>query len=306
MSNRAQSAVWEFAPVSGSELLTLVALADIADDDGVAYPSYAHLAKKTRLSERQIKRIVKSLLDQALVTLDAQGGKVDGKNVANRYKIDVADLIGRGVMASQNGGDKMTPQMELGVSPGAVGGDIAMAQEPSKNPHRDSDESLSKREKPDWLSNQAIGAVFAEWVSVADPARKNLSTSRERAVVKLLNETQDVDFAKKAVRGYVARRKSMGKSFDISDLVAVGPHTGSLGSRVDHFAEFDSPTADGSTPRVPHGTTDIMRPILRALLGELDEAERTGNEEWMERSLHNVPDGYRVIKDDGRWKVVRA
>ena len=50
MSMRMMTQVWERSQHKGSELLLMLAIADNANDQGVAYPSKKTLAKKTRLS----------------------------------------------------------------------------------------------------------------------------------------------------------------------------------------------------------------------------------------------------------------
>jgi hypothetical protein len=56
MSIKVMNLVWENAPYEGNTLLTLLALADRADDEGVCWPSVLTLATKTRQSERNVQR----------------------------------------------------------------------------------------------------------------------------------------------------------------------------------------------------------------------------------------------------------
>ena len=51
------TAVWDLSDHKGSALLLLLALADYADDVGLCWPGQGTLAKKTRLSRRQVIRI---------------------------------------------------------------------------------------------------------------------------------------------------------------------------------------------------------------------------------------------------------
>ncbi len=56
------TAVWDSGCYSGGTLLLLLALADIAGDDGSrVFPSIATLAKKTRLDERSVRRLLRKL-----------------------------------------------------------------------------------------------------------------------------------------------------------------------------------------------------------------------------------------------------
>lgn len=59
MSVKVSSAVWESSRHKGSALLVLLAIADYAHPDGSnAFPSLVTLARKTRLSPRQVRRII--------------------------------------------------------------------------------------------------------------------------------------------------------------------------------------------------------------------------------------------------------
>jgi hypothetical protein len=51
MSVRTLNRVWEASRQTGGALLVLLAIADFADDDGLAYPSISTLARKARLSD---------------------------------------------------------------------------------------------------------------------------------------------------------------------------------------------------------------------------------------------------------------
>ena len=52
------SQVWKHSKHAGGSLLVLLALADFANDEGICYPSQKTLAKKSRLSGRQVRRTV--------------------------------------------------------------------------------------------------------------------------------------------------------------------------------------------------------------------------------------------------------
>src|SRR5690349_6236166 len=60
--------VWRNAPVKSGELVVLLALADNAHDDGTgAYPSQDHLAKKSRMTARQVRRCLATLEEGGLI-----------------------------------------------------------------------------------------------------------------------------------------------------------------------------------------------------------------------------------------------
>jgi hypothetical protein len=59
---QAVTMVWNFSRAKGGPLIVALALADYANKNGIAYPSVATLAKKTRLCRRQVVRAVRALV----------------------------------------------------------------------------------------------------------------------------------------------------------------------------------------------------------------------------------------------------
>lgn len=78
--------VWNTSKHSGSALLTLLAIADYAGDDGRAWPSIDTLCKKTRLSERQTIRILKKLEGSGELGVDHR------RNIGNIYTV-ITDIM---------------------------------------------------------------------------------------------------------------------------------------------------------------------------------------------------------------------
>ena len=74
MSIKIMSAVWEHAPAEGGKLLVLLALADHANESGLCWPSLPSLAKKARLSQRHVRRILRELERDALVATEIGTG----------------------------------------------------------------------------------------------------------------------------------------------------------------------------------------------------------------------------------------
>lgn len=91
MSIRITSRVWEHSRSAGSTLLTALAIADFADDDGEAYPSIAKLAEKARIDERTVQRALLELV--RLGELQVEIGA--GPNRRNAYRIDPGNLSPR-------------------------------------------------------------------------------------------------------------------------------------------------------------------------------------------------------------------
>lgn len=102
MSIKVMTIVWENFPSGGSDLLTLLALADWSDDTGRCFPSVASIAKKTRLSVWQSRRIVHRLIDLGFVAVIAndKGGR---PGATRKYRINI-DRLTAGAHASPRGG----------------------------------------------------------------------------------------------------------------------------------------------------------------------------------------------------------
>lgn len=87
MSVYVSGCVWKHSQAKGSDLLVLLAIADISGDDGIARPewdtSVAKLAAKTRLSERAVQYCIRALEGIGELVV----GKPNGKFRANTYQI---------------------------------------------------------------------------------------------------------------------------------------------------------------------------------------------------------------------------
>lgn len=92
--------VWDNAPdVNGSELLVLLAIADEAGSDGRnAYPGVTTLKERSRISERQVRRILKNLRDRGVIRDD---GIAPAPYYTTRYSI-----------VGMQGGDNLSPDIQ--------------------------------------------------------------------------------------------------------------------------------------------------------------------------------------------------
>lgn len=93
MSIKMMSRVWDVAPVSGSDLVVLLALADYGDDEGGSiFPSIPSIAKKARLSPDQARRVIHKLIEEDKILEIVAAGGWDGKrNRSNEYRIVLSD-----------------------------------------------------------------------------------------------------------------------------------------------------------------------------------------------------------------------
>lgn len=84
MSIRLMTEVWEHSKQKGSPLLLLLAIADHANDRNVAFPSIDSLAKKTRLSSRNVQRLIDKLTQCKELTVELNAGP-SGTNLYRIY-----------------------------------------------------------------------------------------------------------------------------------------------------------------------------------------------------------------------------
>lgn len=112
MSIKRMAEVWENSAHKAGALLVLLALADFANDQGVCWPSFATLARKARISERQAKRIVAQLVKSGELALLEKGGM-------KRKGLDGWEYLANTFQVIPKGGDIMPPG---GVTNEAGGG----------------------------------------------------------------------------------------------------------------------------------------------------------------------------------------
>ena len=103
MSIRLMSNVWAHSKAKGSQLLLLLSIADHADDDGSgAYPSIGHLAGKVRMSERNVQRIIKQLVNKGELAVILNGGP----RGCNLYRVTIC----RGEIQGTEGVTPVSPK----------------------------------------------------------------------------------------------------------------------------------------------------------------------------------------------------
>ena len=78
---------WSIALPPTSKLV-LMALADIADDNGVCWPSHPVLAAKCSMTDRSVRRVLNLLQAEKLVFVERRY-RTDGSQTSNRYRLAV-------------------------------------------------------------------------------------------------------------------------------------------------------------------------------------------------------------------------
>lgn len=129
MSMRMMTLVWEKSQHKGSELLLLLAIADNANDQGLAYPSLNTLAKKTRLDRRHVKRLVRVVerSGELIVSIGT------GPRGCNEYLI-------------VEGGGQLAPRRKSTGGVQVQKGGAPTPPEPNTEPKREELFSLSERD----------------------------------------------------------------------------------------------------------------------------------------------------------------
>lgn len=155
MSNTILTWVWEAAPVEdASALLVLASLADQANDDGYCWPAVGSIARRCRLSERQVQRRIADLVEAGVLERQERPGTSTLYRVLSKkptfeggvtHDTPVTDDTPRGVTHGTPGGvTHGTP----GVSPTAPKPSINPKSEPSTT--ADADESPADAENMAW------------------------------------------------------------------------------------------------------------------------------------------------------------
>jgi hypothetical protein len=160
--------VFEQSCARGSALLALLTLADRANDDGVCWPGIADIARRTKLSERYVKRVIRELEELGEIRT-VPGGR--GPRDTSRYIIlagrdpDAIEKLAAQIRVTKRtpladrprarngcerrkgdtpGGKRVTPEAPEGDTPGATRVTVR-PPEPSENRQREPSEEPSER-----------------------------------------------------------------------------------------------------------------------------------------------------------------
>jgi hypothetical protein len=140
MSIAMMARVWSHSTVTdSSELLVLLAIADWADDSGVAYPKVKNLAAKSRLSERQVQRCLVSIMDRGELKVERNAGP----SMVNLYRVTISghgDNVSPVTPVTPSNGDAGDTKGVTPVTPSRVDLSPEPSPEPSPGPgaHGDS------------------------------------------------------------------------------------------------------------------------------------------------------------------------
>lgn len=143
MSIYVTTLVWKFSQSAGSTLLTALAIADFADDDGMAYPGVKTLAAKARSSERTTQYALGELRELGELQIDVG----TGPRGCNTYRIQVHALRAR---AGGNGGSANSAGVQNTTEGGATGCTQTVIDTPKKkNPPTPQAEKVALVQDPE-------------------------------------------------------------------------------------------------------------------------------------------------------------
>lgn len=183
MSVRVMSQVWDLA-LPSFEKLVLLALADCANDEGLAWPSIATLKRKSGAGERTIYRAIASMESLGVLTIERVIGK------GNRYTITPASVAPLPVRHPCRRDTPPLPERQRTPA--------TQAPKPSKN-HQEPSEVKSA--DADRLTPSDI---LEGWNELAEqcglPKAGKLTGGRLRQAQARLREYPDLDAWKRAFR----------------------------------------------------------------------------------------------------------
>lgn len=185
MSVKVMAHVWETSTQKANKLLTLLALADNANDDGWAWPSQTTLARKCRVGVRAIQKLLDALeADNEVIIynrVDANNPEQHYKNVyhlakyGNPAALPPEELRGKmriraqGVANSGTGGGSEQPDEGVanGDSRGVMNGDSLPPESPDEGVanHRSQEPSIQPSLNPQMEPSETTTSVV---VVVAD------------------------------------------------------------------------------------------------------------------------------------------
>jgi hypothetical protein len=130
MSVHVSAYVWEHSEQKGTSLLLLLAIADMAHQNGVAFPSARTLARRIRMSERNTIRVLKTLI---------ASGELRAKPNAGPNGTNLLQVVMNTTLPLFRGGDNLAHDNLSGDTEGRRGvtktttrGDTAMSPEPTE------------------------------------------------------------------------------------------------------------------------------------------------------------------------------
>ena len=100
MSTKASNWVWELEELDQAETLVMLALADQANDVGVAWPAQGSLARRARQTDRNVRRVLVRLQRMGLLSVERRSSNRGRRS--NRYQLHIGARIGNPLGSQQS------------------------------------------------------------------------------------------------------------------------------------------------------------------------------------------------------------
>lgn len=154
MSIKLMSEIWQHSPAKGTRLLLLLAIADHANDEGIAWPGVESLARKCRMSSRNVQYLLRELEREGSLFVTRREGKTHLFRVAGVKPIaGVQPTAPEGEAHCTPGVKPTAPESSLNHQRTTIHSRSTVSDEPPKRP-------VKRKRKPDPRTNHpAIQAV---------------------------------------------------------------------------------------------------------------------------------------------------
>lgn len=306
MSIYVMSRVWEESPHSGGKLLLLLALADYANRQGVAWPKLSDLAEKARMSERHVRRSLRELEESGDLETRV-GGYIHGVAKASTYRLKFkGDILSKGDIEDMEG-DAQDPDPGTPTSP-QPSVEPSVEEEPSETTGADQsalfdagtpEPSSSKPIDPD---DAKLDEVWANHVKLfGDRMRvKELTPPRRRTLVKALKAVGGdhtmLMRASDGLKSYRERNPDGSQNVGIDVIFETGPHSSKNLTEQIEWWSFQAQGSSAERHDIPSVLRDRVRRRRVMIVEALSNPHLSGAKEraeearaWLREHAHEEP-----------------
>lgn len=263
MSIKIMSEVWEHAPFVGTDLLVLLALADMANEDRECWPGLKHVAHKGRITVQQANAVLKNLELQGVIDIVHRTMPERG-NISNLYHIkSVAewDLLSEYEQSNPTNAQHTPPTnaqhgslLKDSIPPsnnatGEIGKEPVLESPLKLNTTRKRDVVSKKDTIPATLMNPMKDAIVAAFGWNAE----KMTRAEWGKVQKVAKELCTVSFEVERIQSYYTWLKAKFKEFS---PLAMTTHLSEY--RASRLGEQSRPQQWADIPEL-RGVTEIIR-----------------------------------------------
>ena len=179
MSIRLMADLWDDeaeVDLKGNALLVALALADYANDDGVCWPKLGTIARRTRMTERSITRILASLRGEGLIAMPEGKRSKHAPFVVGRQNVLDTPVY---VDQTEASGSNQTQASGPYVEP------------PGLNRKGTNLPNGSKRQTASEIEREVVARVWAYWIEISGRDKMKLDDKRRghiRNALQLVGE----------------------------------------------------------------------------------------------------------------------